>query len=73
MSNHVLSGVMGLCVGDALGVPVEFMDRDALRRNPVTGMRAYGTYNQPAGTWSDDTSMTLCLVDSLIKGLDYED
>lgn len=36
-------------------------------------MRSYGTYNQPKGTWSDDTSMILCLVDSLSKGLDYED
>lgn len=73
MSNFVLNGIMGLCVADALGVPVEFMDREALSKNPVVGMREYGTYNQPAGTWSDDTSMTLCLVDSLSKGLDYED
>ncbi len=73
MSNHVLDGVMGLCVGDALGVPVEFMGRETLRKNPVTGMRGYGTHAQPAGTWSDDTSMTLCLVDSLSRGLDYED
>lgn len=73
MSNDVLDGVMGLCVADALGVPVEFQKREMLVNDPVTGMRAYGTYNQPAGTWSDDTSMTLCLVDSLIKGLDYHD
>ena len=73
MANHVLAGIMGLCVADALGVPVEFMDRETLKRNPVTGMRSCGTHYQPAGTWSDDTSMTLCLVDSLIKGLDYED
>lgn len=73
MANHVLAGIMGLCVADALGVPVEFMDRETLKRNPVTGMRSYGTYHQPAGTWSDDTSMTLCLVESLTKGLDYHD
>lgn len=73
MTNHVLAGVMGLCVGDALGVPVEFTHRETLKENPVVGMRAYGTYNQPAGTWSDDTSMTLCLADSLIRGLDYRD
>lgn len=70
--NHVLNGIMGLCVADALGVPVEFVDRKTLEENPVVGMRAHGTYNQPAGTWSDDTSMTLCLVDSLSEGLDYE-
>lgn len=73
MSNKVLDGIMGLAVADALGVPVEFNDRQSLEKNPVTGMRAYGTYNQPAGTWSDDTSMTLCLVESLSKGLDYKD
>lgn len=73
MRNYVLDGVMGLCVGDALGVPVEFMDREVLELDPVIGMRSYGTYNQPAGTWSDDTSMTLCLLDSLNNGLDYND
>lgn len=73
MSNIILNGIMGLAVADALGVPVEFEDRDTLKANPVTGMRAYGIYNQPAGTWSDDTSMTLCLIDSLTKGLDYKD
>lgn len=72
MSNFVMDGVMGLAVGDALGVPVEFQSRDSLRENPVNGMRGYGTYNQPPGTWSDDTSMTLALVDSLCNGLNYE-
>jgi len=71
--NNVINGVMGLSFGDALGVPVEFMTREELKRNPVKNMRGYGTYNQPAGTWSDDTSMCLCLVDSLALGLDYQD
>ena len=73
MANYILSGIMGLVVGDALGVPVEFQDRETLRRSPVKDMRGYGTYNQPPGTWSDDSSMTLALLDSLKKGLDYED
>lgn len=73
MSNVVLDGVMGLAVADALGLPVEFEDRDTLREDPVMGMRSYGTYNQPAGTWSDDTSMTLSLLESLTKTLDYKD
>lgn len=73
MSNTILDGIMGLCVGDALGVPVEFISREVLKANPVTGMRGFGTHNQPIGTWSDDTSMTLCLVDSLAGGLDYKD
>src|SRR6056297_390770 len=73
MPNKTLSAIMGLCVGDALGVPVEFKSRYQLKRDPVVYMRSYGTYNQPAGTWSDDTSMTLCTLDSLSNGLDYKD
>lgn len=73
MANYILSGIMGLVVGDALGVPVEFKDRETLRLNPVKDMRGYGTYNQPPGTWSDDSSMTLALLDSLQNRLDYED
>lgn len=73
MPKNILNGIMGLCVADALGVPVEFLDRETLRKNPVIDMRSFGTHNQPAGTWSDDTSMTLCLLDSLSKGLDYEE
>ena len=73
MINPILNGVMGLVVGDALGVPVEFKDRESLRQDPVTSMRGYGTYNQPPGTWSDDSSMTLALLDSLKDGLDYKD
>ncbi|MCQ4936375.1 ADP-ribosylglycohydrolase family protein [Anaerotignum propionicum] len=73
MKNEVLDGIIGLCVADALGVPVEFNSRERLKANPVTDMRAYGTHNQPSGTWSDDTSMALCLLDSLSDGLDYKD
>ncbi len=73
MRERVLSGIMGLAVADALGVPVEFMDRETLVREPVVGTRSYGTYNKAAGTWSDDTSMTLCLMSSLAKGLSYDE
>jgi ADP-ribosylglycohydrolase len=73
MKNYVLDGIMGLVVGDAVGVPVEFKSREYLKKNPVKDMIGYGTYNQPAGTWSDDSSLTLCLADSLSNGLDYSD
>lgn len=66
-------GVMGLVVGDALGVPVEFKSRWELTQNPVENMRAYGTFNQPAGTWSDDSSMVFATMDSLKEGYDLED
>ena len=73
MKEKIYSGILGLCVADALGVPVEFCTRTELGQNPVTDMRAFGTHNQPAGTWSDDTSMTLCLLKSLSNRLDYDD
>ena len=73
MENVILNSTMGSCVADALGVPVEFESRETLRKKPVIDMRSYGTHNQAAGTWSDDTSMTLCLIDSLSNGLDYND
>ena len=63
----VRSMLLGLAVGDALGVPVEFMYRDELKEKPVTGMRAFGTWRQPAGTWSDDTSMTVATMESLSR------
>jgi ADP-ribosylglycohydrolase len=44
------NGIWGLVVGDALGVPVEFTPRVDRVADPVTGMRAYGTHNQPLGT-----------------------
>lgn len=57
--------LLGLAVADAVGVPAEFKSRASLRQNPITDMTAYGTHNQPMGTWSDDTSMALCLAYSL--------
>lgn len=57
------SGIMGLVVGDALGVPVEFTTRDERDADPVVDMRAYGTHSQPAGTWSDDSSMVLATLE----------
>lgn len=65
--SEVKNGILGLCIGDALGVPVEFLDREALRRKPLTDMVGYGTHHQPPGTWSDDASLTLCLLDSLAE------
>jgi len=73
MNNNILDGIMGLCVADALGVPVEFVSRKQLKIESVKDMRGFGTHNQPPGTWSDDTSMTLCLLDSLTFGLNYQD
>ncbi len=67
-NNKIYGGLFGFCVGDALGVPVEFSTREERKNDPVREMRAYGTYHQPFGTWSDDTSLTICLIDAINKG-----
>lgn len=64
----ILSGLMGVCVGDALGVPVEFTSRAERDKSPVTSMQGYGTWEQPPSTWSDDSSLTFCLAESLCRG-----
>lgn len=70
--NDIFNGVYGLAVGDALGVPVEFSRREQRDADPVKEMREYGTHNQPKGTWSDDTSMTLATLDALCaEGLHF--
>ncbi|GJD16675.1 ADP-ribosylation/crystallin J1 [Rivularia sp. IAM M-261] len=71
-ANKVLSGLMGVCVGDALGVPVEFTSRVERTNTPVTAMQGYGTWDQPPGTWSDDSSLTFCLVESLCNGFSLD-
>lgn len=63
----VKNGIIGFVVGDTMGVPVEFNSRERLLLNPVTEMLEYGTHNMPKGCWSDDTSMTLATMDSIIK------
>jgi len=69
-SEEIKSALFGIAVGDALGVPVEFNNRQAISKNPVTDMIGYGTYNLPAGTWSDDSSLTFCLAEALVKEFD---
>lgn len=63
--NRYAAAVLGLVVGDALGVPAEFKSRMELKANPVTDMIGYGTHNQPAGTWSDDSSMVAATMEWL--------
>lgn len=69
----IRSAIYGHAIGDALGVPVEFSSRQELRDAPVKKMEGFGTYPFPAGTWSDDTSMTLATLDSLKDGIDFDE
>ena len=73
--NIVKSAILGHAVGDALGVPAEFVSREKLTKNPITDMVGYGSHNVPKGFWSDDTSMELCTLSSIaFKGkIDLDD
>ena len=64
-TNIWLNGIMGVVVGDALGCPVQFETREEVARHPVTGMRGYGTFNLPEGSWTDDSSLTIALLESI--------
>ena len=59
---NIYQAVFGLAIGDALGVPYEFEERGTFKCKEMTGG---GAHNQPAGTWSDDTSMTLATLKSI--------
>jgi ADP-ribosylglycohydrolase len=56
--------LLGLATGDALGTTVEFSAPGSFE--PVTDMVGGGPFNLPAGAWTDDTSMALCLGESLV-------
>lgn len=67
IKDMVYAGIIGHAVGDALGVPVESLSRLQLASRPIRDMMGFGIHRLPAGTWSDDTSMEIALMDSLIK------
>lgn len=73
--NIWLDGIMGVVVGDALGLPVQFSWREELEKNPVTDMIGYRTFNVPAGAWSDDSSLTLATLSSIndLERIDSKD
>ena len=66
--SDIAGGLLGLAVGDAAGVPFEGTPRSKFKWNTVPRYRfeGFGSHNQFPGTWSDDTSMTMCLVQSII-------
>lgn len=67
MIKIVKGAIFGLAVADALGVPVEFESREKLNKNPVNEMLGFGSHDVPKGTWSDDTSMALCTLNSIAQ------
>ncbi len=65
-----IGALVGLAVGDALGAPIQFRRRDTYEH--VSGYTAGGTYNLDPGYWTDDTSMALCLAETLLKVGSYD-
>ena len=57
--------LLGLAVGDAVGTTVEFRSPGSFP--PVTDMVGGGPFHLPAGAWTNDTSMALCLAASLVE------
>ena len=69
LSQRLTGGIWGHLVGDAIGVPYEFQ-----RADQITGveLRGHGTHNQPPGTWSDDGSLMLALLDALATSARFD-
>ena len=62
--------ILGLATGDAIGAPVEFNAPGSFE--PVSGMASGGAFGLKAGQWTDDTSLALCLSESLIETASFD-
>ena len=73
MTERLSGCLIGLAVGDALGTSLEFELRDCF--DPIDDLIGGGPFELEAGEWTDDTSMALCLANSLIhsRGFDPRD
>ena len=71
--NRYRGALLGLAAGDALGTTLEFSPPGTF--TPITDMAGGGPFNLAPGQWTDDTSMALCLAESLIEsnGFDPDD
>ena len=71
--DRYLGSLQGLAVGDALGTTLEFAEPGTF--TPITDMIGGGPFSLRPGEWTDDTSMALCLAESLVEknGFDPQD
>lgn len=70
MPNKIRNSLRAYIMGDALGVPFEFQRKGNFK---CAGFTEGGIYGREAGTWSDDTSIMLCLLDALTKSKDIKE
>jgi ADP-ribosyl-[dinitrogen reductase] hydrolase len=73
MADRNQGAMLGLAVGDALGTTLEFSPPGSFA--PIDDIVGGGPFGLPPGAWTDDTSMALCLAESLIErgGFDAAD
>ena len=71
--SSIKGSLLGLAIGDALGAPLEFTKPGTFQ--PITEFHGGGMFKLNAGEWTDDTSMALCLAESLTRcnGFDAKD
>ncbi|CAF1051476.1 unnamed protein product [Rotaria sordida] len=69
--DRIHGSMIGMALGDALGAYVEFRSHQYLLKNPVTDLQAGGTWGLNKGEFTDDTSMALCLANSLVARCNY--
>ncbi len=70
LQDRATGALLGLAVGDALGTTLEFRPPGTF--TPIADIVGGGPFNLKSGEWTDDTSMALCLAESLIERQAFE-
>jgi ADP-ribosyl-[dinitrogen reductase] hydrolase len=72
-NDRAIGALLGLAVGDAVGTTLEFRPPGSF--TPIADMVGGGPFGLAAGEWTDDTSMALCLAESILDtgGMDLDD
>ncbi|PID89396.1 MAG: hypothetical protein CSB01_02195 [Bacteroidia bacterium] len=68
----IKSALLGVAIGDALGVPFEFIPKEIMLKDKATKMVGGGSHGMPIGTFSDDSSLTFCLAEALTHGFNLD-
>ncbi|MDB9311702.1 ADP-ribosylglycohydrolase family protein [Spirulina sp. CS-785/01] len=68
LKSKILSGILGIAIGDALGIPVKYTCRSDFQQSPLSTMTGNGLYDQPPGTWSECSSIPFCITEALTQG-----
>ncbi len=69
-TNRYLGSLLGLAAGDALGTTLEFCPPGSFR--PISDIIGGGPFGLKPGQWTDDTSMALCLAESLVECQEFD-